>query len=289
MDMKKAFENAGKKIIGRGPEAKFSSEATKYEKDHSVSTEEAQKEIFMTRLQDLSNEMLTTGSIDLNSSEYRDFFAGMREIFDASDTEHFKSTADARRSSTTPMPRPTISFPEHKKMKKQYADAFPQPDVDLKNKRMPSNPEINLAMQDTKMIDDLINSVMSDPLVTSSADLRATVLANPALQEQFGEILLSKSAIDRMTNQIDSAVKFDDSVRKTKDTTKQVMGKPVTSAWSFIQKTGSVVLKGDLNAIAKHVLGSAAIGTAKTLSGAAQLGWAGTKTSMAFLNKTLRK
>ncbi len=289
MDIKKTFENVGKRVIGRGAEVDFSNDVVEYEKMHGVSTEEAQKEIFVLKMQDLSDEMLHKGSIDFNSNEYNSFFAGMREIFDQTEIDNFLVEADIRRSSSSRMPRPSVTSAEYIKMEKQYKNDFPQKNVTGKNKRSPVGPVINETMQNTKMINEMVAILMSDTRVNSSVDLKSLIATNPDLREIFGEILLSKVSVDKQKNQFGREILFDESMAKTKNQTEKTFENGVKEVTQFIKKTLTTTLKGDIKGIVTHVFGGSAELTMKAVGGAAKVGFAGAKTAATYINKEVRK
>ena len=197
MSFKKTIENVGKRVIGKGPEVAFGNDVEKYSKENSVTEDEARKTIFFDNLNTLSDEFHLTGSMEFDSTEYRNFWAGMRETFTESELETFKSNSLLPTFPSIPV---TISPREFAQMKKKFQDHF--------EGNNPNNTILKETAENIKEMRQLLNRISTCPGISTSSSMTDLLTLHPEVAEDFGRIVYLKEQIDSARESFGNDVGF---------------------------------------------------------------------------------
>lgn len=282
MGIKKSIENVGRRLIGKGREVVFSNSVAEYEESSGVSKEEAEKVIFLERFKSLSDELTLTGTLDFKSQEYRDFTAGMNEVFGTTDIEAFK--ADALLS-TFPYPSVAVSPAEFKQMKKQFQDFF--------EGNAPCNSVLAETAENIKEMKELLARFSSHPGLGSTPTLQDLISAYPDAGADLGMILLLKEHIDKNIEQFESSLGFEKELDNLKKQTKEIISAStlgeVGRFFGSIWKSTGEVTKGNFAGAMLHASTAVARLTTKGLIGAGKLEVAFAKTGASYINKSMKK
>jgi hypothetical protein len=181
--MKQFAANASRRLLGEGAQVDFEKEAKKLEKSHGITPEEAQSEIFLKRLDNVSEEIRLAGGIGGQGEGMRKLDGALRQLFDQKDLTNFEKMAG----------------PDLLSRPKTYVD----PDVFDRTRahfettygKAPSFSVIHETAQYTKLLDDALQDFLNDPALYGAFNIKGQVMHDSVLQQKLGTISLLKSAI----------------------------------------------------------------------------------------------
>ncbi len=281
MGFKKTLENVGKRVTGKGPEVVFGNTVEKYSKENGVTEDEARKIIFFENFDALSDEFHLTGSMEFDSKEYRNFWAGMRETFTESELETFKANSLL---STFPSIPVTISPREFAQMKKKFQDQF--------GGKNPNNAILKETAENIKEMRQLLSRISTYPGISTSPSMADLIVTHPEIADDFGRVLYLKEQIDSVHERFGDSVQFDKDVEGLKMQTKEIIGKSsFKEVGSFFKSmwTGTkLVSKGDFVGAMTHTTVAVARLATKTGLGALKLGFAGLKAGTSYAKKKIQ-
>ncbi len=274
---KKIAIETGRKIIGQGPEVAFSSEVDEYEKNNGVSAAEAKKVIFFERIADLG-----IGLKDFESDDYRNFYAGVSEIFDEAELEQFKIDAGLPTFTT---PSRTVSSKEFNNIKKQFEGKY--------DGRVPCTTINRVTAENYKEIEELLARFSGHSAHGGTADLNAMISSFPELGADIGKILMLKEEIERSKDQFGREVTFDDSLENLKDRTGSALAGSFFDEVKMFSKSmikgTNDVSKGKFGQAITHTTAAVARATAKGTLGATKIGFSAVKAAGSYINKSIKR
>jgi hypothetical protein len=214
MDFKEKAKDVGKHIIGRGAEVRFKNEALEYERVNGVSKNEARKAVFLDRMSNVQNEILTGGVLDAKSKGFKEFKGAAREIFGEEKLREFSTDpryTSRRRGFSPPLASPTGT--EVKDAGDHYARKF--------NGQAPPRAVLWDTADSTKNINELMNRAAVDYSAFSGVSLESALSMGPEMGADIGEILERGEAVERHERKFDKNLKFDKAMEGFKETAKE--------------------------------------------------------------------
>lgn len=243
---KETLKNLGRKMTGEAAEVKFNKTVDKYEKTHGVSHEAAEKAIFLDRFNAVQHELTYTRAIDKDT--YRDFVAGLNEIFGKN------GVADLKRDGADPaiyraLLLPPASLAEFNQTASYFKTKF--------ENKVPNAAVVKDCAENKKIIDALHTRFMGDPALAGAGDLEALIAAHPELGADLGKILSAKELSDLHERRFEGDLRFDGSMEKLKATAKESFATMFWKAPSEYLKAVGKSPKFDLTYFAKTTMETA--------------------------------
>lgn len=225
----------GRKVIGQGPEVDFKNDVEKYTKDHGVSLEEAQKTLFIERMNGFQNEIQYTGSTNSESTDFRNLEAAFNELFHPNKLEQLKVDAEDPKVFKS-LPLKPISPRDYGKMSDYYKKIF--------EGRSPELGVVKDSTEKTQLINELIKRFCGDRALKSGASLDQILLLRPELGADLGKILLAKQGLDRHQRMFGKELNFEKELNNFKETAKESL---TTLLWEAPTNWLKTMVKGSLN------------------------------------------
>jgi hypothetical protein len=190
MNVREKIGDLGKRAVGRGREVDFKQEAERYAKTHGVSGEQAEKALFLNIASSLRSELATSGTLDVNSPNYKRFEAGLRQTFGGENpAKLFELNKVAAKFRA--IPAPTVSPVEVARM-----DAY----FRTKNGgRIPAHAVVEECVRTAKNMDALIARFSSDPRLATHAGRMDSLLLGvaPDLGADMAKILGERKRLEK--------------------------------------------------------------------------------------------
>jgi|GEM_PF-2398248 len=210
MDFKEKAKDVGKHIIGRGDEVRFKNEVLEHASSTGISTEEAQKVIFIKRMSNVQTEIATNRIIDSSSQEFKEFRAAAREIFGEKELEQFSINATSPHI-FRPIHTPPSTPAEINSVQSYYSARF--------GGRAPEHGVLRNSSDCTKSIDVLMGRATLDyGTIPAGTSLETEISRRPELGADIGKILDMDDSVKRHEKRFDKDLKFERTMEEAKGT-----------------------------------------------------------------------
>lgn len=191
MSIREKLEDTGKKLIGRGAEVAFKNDAENYASTHGLPVWQAEKAVLLNIGRALQSEISSQGTVDLDSKNFRNFQAGLRQIADGQNmAELFKINKIDAKFRT--IPPPTISRSDEFNAENYYRRKF--------NGKSPNHAIVIESVRTAKNIDQLLARFSSDPRVIGhKGKLDSLILASaPELGADIQKLFSEKRRLEKI-------------------------------------------------------------------------------------------
>lgn len=242
--------------IGKGEGAEFRDRVDATSKKYNLPPGEAQKRVFMEYLQNVKNEVGARKTFERGSKGIKSFETALREITGGAGIDMLKKTA-TQSALTRPKQFINITPQDQQAVEKYYERNY---------QKKPKHAICRDSAESVKSFDSLLNKFSNDPRVAQNPDVSSS-LFDPDMGADIGQALLELDMFEKHERKFESRLNLSKSCESFKkssvETLKTVFGKPLGD----FMKSGYRFVKDP------------------SISGAAKVGWEGTK----YAAKTLTK
>ncbi|MBI4098817.1 MAG: hypothetical protein HY437_02190 [Candidatus Magasanikbacteria bacterium] len=191
-------------VLLRG--TRFRSEVAEYAAAHGVNKDEAEKTVFVQRIQALRKEIRYEGFFSQKLEHMPRFEGALKEVLD--EKERQRMIADAGDATVCrSLTLPELTPKEYQSMKKRMSGA--------------SHHVILDAAENARMIPALLERFAQDPRLAAPENLRALLATHRDLSADLGRALLAMDTIMRHEMNADAQLNFERTMKEALETTAQ--------------------------------------------------------------------
>lgn len=240
--VKQELKDFGRRMIFQGAEVEFQKKVREREKI-GISRDEAEKTIFTESMNSALDELRLTGPLAPESKAFREFRAGLGEVFGKETINQFREDAE------DPVKWRALALPP----------VTPRQLADVKGYfsrrhegKTPEFPILNDTAINTKLIAECLRRVLADPELATPQDLKTIIDSHPELGADLGKILLAKSAVERHERRFGRGVDFENAAEKWKEDARETAIEMLFRApFNFVKAFGKSLISWRFEIFAK--------------------------------------